>query len=430
MGNSMKRVLAGVAATLVLGCARAHERERGRHDAVLEWNRIAFEQALDAQPPPEQIRFAAILHLAVFEGVNAVTRDYESTLGTLNAPEGASASAAAVGAAHKVLSTYFPDKAAVFDAERARSLKRIPHERARRAGLEVGEAAAVAVMTSRQNDGSELSEFYVPQSNAPGEWQLTAGCPPNGGVYLHWSKVRTFVIPDPKQYRSAPPPRLNSAEYARAFNETSTLGARDSTQRPADRTMVAKFYNTYGDAQLWNPITRQLARARRQTLSQNARLFALLNMGLHDLVVALVDTKYHYHFWRPETAIPAAGSDGNDATVPNASYQPLVETPCHPSYGSGHAATSGTPREILRRVFGDRGHRIVVRNPQFPGVVYRYSELEQITRDIDDARVFGGIHFRFDQAAGAEQGRRVGAFVWEHGLKPSATRQDRPHDRH
>jgi hypothetical protein len=419
MSMIMRRVLAGAAATLVLGCATAHER--GRYDPVLEWNRITFEHALNEQPPPEQIRFAAILHLAVFEGVNAVTRDYESTLGTINAPDGASASAAAVGAAHKVLTTYFPDKAAVFDAEREKSLRRISHKRGRRAGLEVGEAAATAVMASRQNDGSELSEFYIPQSNAPGEWQLTAGCPPNGGVYLHWSKVKTFIIPDPKQFRSAPPPRLNSAEYARAFNEVSVMGARDSTQRPADRTMVARFYNTYGDAALWNPIARQLARANRQTLSENARLFALINMGMHDLAVALVETKYHHHFWRPETAIPAAGSDGNDATVPNASYQPLVETPCHPSYGSGHAATSGEPREILRRAFGEGDHHIVVSNPQFPGVVYRYAELGQITRDIDDARVFGGIHYRFDQAAGAEQGRRVGEYVWRHGLKPVAT---------
>jgi hypothetical protein len=207
------------------------------------------------------------------------------------------------------------------------------------------------------------------------------------------------------------------------------MGARDSTQRPADRTMVARFYNTFGDAALWNPIARQLARANRQSLSENARLFALINMGMHDLAVALVETKYHYHFWRPETAIPAAGTDGNDATMPNASYQPLVETPCHPSYGSGHAATSGEPREILKRAFGEGGHHIVVRNPQFPDVVYRYSELGQITRDIDDARVFGGIHWRFDQAAGAEQGRRVGAYVWEHGLKPSATHRDRPHRR-
>ncbi len=413
-----RRMLAGVAAALMLSVAAAHER---RKDAVLEWNQIAFEQALNNQPPPEQIRFAAILHLAMFEGVNAVTGDYESTLGTLNAQQGASPSAAAVGAAHKVLRTYFPDRAAEFDAARERSLKRIPPGRARRAGLEAGEAAATAVMAARENDGSELQEFYIPAPPTPGEWQLTPSCPPNGGPYLHWGKVKTFVIRDVKKFRSAPPPSLTSAEYARAYAEVKAMGAKDSTQRPADRTMVARFYDTYGDAQLWNPIARQLARAKRQTLSQNARLFAVLNMGLHDLAVALVETKYHYHFWRPETAIPAGGSDGNDATVPDASYVPLIETPCHPSYGSGHAATSAVPREILTRAFGAGGHRIVVTNPRFPDVVYRYSELEQITRDIDDARVFGGIHFRFDQAAGAEQGRRVGAYVWKHALKRGPT---------
>jgi hypothetical protein len=410
----LKRLLLCLSAALALNVAAAHETRR---DVVLEWNEIAFELALNEQPPPEQMRFAAIMHLAVFEGVNAVTRDYQSTVSTLNAPRGASAAAAALGAAHKVLRTYFPDRAVALDAARERSLKRIAPGRARRAGLEVGEAAAIAVMAARENDGSDLPEFFVPPSTAPGQWQPTPSCPPNGGHYLHWSKVKTFVIRDAQEFRSAPPPALTSEEYTRAYAEVLAMGARDSKHRPADRTMVARFYDTNGDAMLWNPIARQLARADRRTMAQNARTFALLNLALHDLAVALVETKYHYHFWRPETAISAAGIDGNDKTQPDASFVPLITTPCHPSYGSGHAATSAVPREILTREFGPGGHRIVVTNPQFPDVVYRYSELEQITKDIDDARVFGGIHFRFDQAAGAEQGRRVAAYVWKHALQ-------------
>jgi hypothetical protein len=418
----MRRMLFCLGAALALGVASAHD---ARKDAVLEWNAIAFEEALDMQPPPEQMRFAAILQLAVFEAVNAVTGDYESTLSTLNSPRGASPQAAAIGAAHKVLRTYFPDRAAAFDAARERSLRRIPPGRARRAGLEVGETAATAVMAARENDGAELPEFYIPRPPTPGEWQPTPSCPPDGGPYLHWGKVRTFVIRDPREFRSAPPPALNSEPYARAYAEVLAVGARDSQQRPPDRTTVAKFYDTFGDAALWNPIARQLARERRQSLAQNARTFALLNMGLHDLAVALVETKYHYHFWRPETAIPAAANDGNDATVPDASYVPLITTPCHPGYGSGHAATSAVSREILTRAFGGGGHRIVVTNPQYPDVVFRYTDLEQITKDIDDARVFGGIHFRFDQAAGAEQGRRVGAHVWTRGLAPIGKARDR-----
>ena len=250
------------------------------------------------------------------------------------------------------LRTYLPDRAAEFDAARARSLERIPQGPGRDAGIAVGEAAAVAVMASRENDGSETPESFLPDSANPGEWQLTRGCPPEGGVFLHWRKVKPFVIQHVEHFRSAPPPPLNSWRYARAYAEVKAVGARDSKQRPADRTTVAQFYNHYGDAGLWNPVARQLAKARRQTLAENARTFALLNLALHDLTIALVETKYHYHFWRPETAIPAGGTDGNEHTEPDASYVPLIETPCHPSYGSGHAATSGAAREVLERAFG------------------------------------------------------------------------------
>ncbi len=196
-------------------------------------------------------------------------------------------------------------------------------------------------------------------------------------------------------------------------------GARDSTQRPPDRTLVAQFYEHFGDGGLWNPVARQLARESRQTLAQNARTFALMNLALNDLAIALVETKYYYHFWRPETAIVAGGTDGNGRTQPDASYSPLVPAPCHPSYPSGHAATSGAAREVLERTFGARGHRIVVTQPAMPGVKLEYSTLEEITDDIDDARVYGGIHFRFDQKGGAEQGRNVGAYVFRQAFKPA-----------
>ena len=408
----MRKMLYGMVAALLLGTANAHE------DAVLEWNRIAFDALLD-QPPPLQMRLGAIVQLAVFEGVNAVTGDYESTLDTLNAPRNASAPAAAVSAAHHVLRAYLPERAAEFDAARDRSLARIPDDPARQSGIAAGKTAAIAVMAARENDGSDSPESYLPDSTEPGQWQPTQGCPPTGGVFLHWSKVKPFVIRSANQFRSPPPPDLTSARYTRAYKEVLVNGARNSTQRPPDRTTVAQFYATFGDAGLWNPVARQIALERRQTLAQNARTFALMNLALHDLTVTLVETKYHYHFWRPETAIPAGGTDGNERTEADASYVPLIETPCHPSYGSGHAATSGAAREVLERAFGLAGHRIVVSNPAMPGVVLRYSALNQITDDIDDARVFGGIHFRFDQAAGAEQGRRVGNYVWRHALTPA-----------
>jgi hypothetical protein len=417
---SVTRMFIGLMAlTLVVSKVSAAHAHEAREDVVLEWNRIAFDGVLRPELPPIQMRIGAILQLAVFEAVNAVDGDYESTLGTLDAPAGASAEAAVVGAAHRVLSRSYPEHTAEFDAARVRSLARIPEGPARAAGIALGEAAATAVMASRENDGSESPEFYLPGSMDPGQWQPTPDCPPMGGVFLHWSKVKPFVIRSATQFRSAPPPALSSARYARVYQEVLEVGARDSTQRPPDRTKVAKFYAEFGDAPLWNQVGRQLAVADRQTLAQNARTFALLNVALHDLVVTLVETKYYYHFWRPETAIPAGGTDGNPRTQADANFVPLITTPCHPSYGSGHAATSGAGREVLAREFGERGHRITVTDPAAPGVALHYSALEEITRDIDDARVFGGIHFRTDQIAGGEQGHRVGAYVWRHAFRPA-----------
>jgi hypothetical protein len=406
----MKRLLPGLLVALSLNVANAHE------DAVLEWNRITFDLLLEA-PPPMQMRFGAIVQLAVFEGVNSVSGEYRSTVDVPRSAPGASAPAAAVGAAHRVLRTYFPERALEFDAARENSLARIPAGRARDAGIAAGEAAAIAVMASRENDGAEKSESYLPGSVDPGQWQLTADCPPTGGVFLHWRDVKPFVIRSAAQFRLPPPPALGSPRYARAYTEVMEKGARASTRRPPDRTLVAKFYETFGDGGLWNPVARQLARASRQTLAENAHTFALMNLALHDLTVALVETKYHYHFWRPETAIVAAGSDGNDRTQPDASYAPLVSAPCHPSYPSGHAATSGAAREVLERTFGARSHGIVLTQPAMPGVKLEYSTLEELTDDIDDARVYGGIHFPFDQKGGAEQGRNVGAHVWRHAFE-------------
>jgi hypothetical protein len=390
-----------------------------RADAVLDWNAIMVAVVAD-QPPTLMNRLAAITHLAVFEAVNAVTGDYQPYLRMMNFPShSASADAAAIAAAHGVLRHYRPDHADLLDKARARSLNAIVDGPAKAAGIRIGAASAARLIAARENDGSEPPEFYLPASSAPGHWQLTADCPPAGGVFLHWRNVRPFVLRRADQFRSDPPPALTSSRYARDYKEVKAVGGRESTERPSDRADVVRMYATVGDAILWNPIARQLAVARHSSLAQNARTFALLNMALSDAAVAVLETKYHYNFWRPETAIPAAGSDDNDRTDPDSSFVPFISTPCFPSYPSGHATSSYAAREVLERIFGRRGHSIVVSTPAIPDVVLKYTTLREVTSDIDDARVYGGIHFRFDQEGGADQGRQVGAYVYRHSLRPS-----------
>jgi hypothetical protein len=389
-----------------------------RSDAVLEWNEIMVAVVAD-QPPTLMNRLAAITQLAVFEAVNAVTGDYQPYLGTVKSPSHrASADAAAIAAAHEVLRHYRPDHAAVLDQARARSLDAIADGPAKAAGIALGEASAARLIAARANDGSEPPEFYLPASSAPGQWQLTADCPPDGGVFLHWRNVRPFVLRRGDQFRSDPPPALTSSRYARDYKEVKDVGGRDSADRPRDRADVVRMYEAVGDAILWNPIARQLAVARHASLAQNARTFALLNMALSDAAVAVLETKYHYNFWRPETAIPAGEGDENDRTDPDAAFTPFISSPCFPSYPSGHATSSYAAREVLERIFGRRGHSIIVSTPAIPDVVLEYTTLREITSDIDDARVYGGIHFRFDQEGGSEQGRQVGGYVYRHSLRP------------
>ena len=388
----------------------------GRADVVLDWSEIMVVAVAD-QPPPQMNLIAAVTPLAVLDAVDAATGNHRPYPGTVNPTPGASAAAAAVAAAHGVLRHYLPDRAELLDAARARSLGALPDDSAKAAGITLGESAAARAIAARAHDGSEPPEFHLPSSSRPGEWQLTAGCPPAGGVFLHWRNVKPFVLRRASQFRADPPPALTRSRYIRDYNEVKAVGGRDSAERPQDRADVVHVYEAVSDAILWNPIARQLAESRRLSLLQNARLFALLNMALSDAGVAVMETKYHYNFWRPETAIPAGGADGSGRTEPDASFVPFIGTPCFPSYPSGHASTSYAAREVLERVFGRGGHAIVVSTPAVPHAVLKYTRLRDITSDIDDARVYGGIHFRFDQEDGAEQGRHVGAYVFRHGLE-------------
>jgi len=376
-------------------------------DAVLEWNSIMVRTTA-GQNPFFQARFAAITQLAVFEAVNAVDKDFEPYLGTVSAPAGASADAAAVAAAHAVLTTYFPGDAAALDAARDTSLARIADGRAKQDGIAVGEAAAAALIAQRTDDGSTPPQFYMPASSAAGEWQPTPSCPPAGGILLQWRDLRPFAIKSTKQFRSAPPPALTSERYKRDYDEVRRVGSIDSTLRPQDRADVARFYAATPPVVIFNSAAAQVAVAQGRSMSDNARALALVNMAISDAFGSVFDTKYFYHRWRPETAIHSGGDPA---------WIPYIVAPCFPSYASAHASGSGAARKVLERLYGPRHHFITLSNSAVAGVILQYDAFEQITRDIDDARVFGGIHYRFDQEIGGELGRQVGAYVFRHTLR-------------
>lgn len=403
---------AAVCATLLASVAPAGERPP---DTVLEWNAIMLETTA-GQNPFFQARFAAITQVAVFEAVNAIEKDYDPYLGTVSAPPTASADAAAAVAAHDVLKNYFPGSAATLDAALAASLERVRNVSSKLEGMEVGAAAARAMVELRIDDGSAPPEFHLPASTAPGEWQPTPGCPAAGGVLKQWRNLQPFAIVTTDQFRLPPPPALTSKRYARDLREVQRVGRIDSPYRPQDRSDVARFYAATAPVPVFNTAAAQIAAQQRRSLSENARALALVDMAISDGLAAVFDTKYHYNFWRPETGIRAADTDGNPLTRADPDFMPFIVTPCFPSYASAHASGSNAAREVLERLFGPRHHDITLANPAVVNVVLHYDSLEQITHDIDDARIYGGIHYRFDQERGAHLGRQVGKYVIRHAL--------------
>ena len=391
-------------------------------DSVLDWNVIAVDTAVaNGQNPFAQARYAAIVQLAVFEAVNAITGDYRPYIGSIVAPHGASADAAAIQAAYRVLSTYFPASASTLDAARANSLALIHDVQAKSKGIATGDAAAYALIALRANDGSSPAQFKIPGPVVPGEWQATPSCPiVNGiavGIAFQWQNITPFGIRSAKEFLLEPPPALTSNKYAKAYNEVMTVGSLDSPERPPDRSDVATYYAATSPTQAFNQAARQVAQEQRRSLSENARALALVNMAISDSLVATFLNKYHYNFWRPETAIRAGDTDGNRKTDPDPNYVPFIVTPCFPSYPSNHGSAANAAAAVMRRLYGEAGHSMTLSNPAVPTIVLQYTSFRQITNDISDARVYGGIHFRTDQVAGARLGKAVGQTVYRNNLR-------------
>jgi hypothetical protein len=403
-------------ASLLWGSAAA------RAGVVFDWNAIAVNTAVANKANPfAQARYAAIVQLAVFEAVNAIKGDYQPYLGTITAAPGASAEAAAIEAAFDVLSTYFPASASTLATERTNSLAQIPDGPAKDAGIATGDTAASAMIALRMNDGASPPQFKVPGPALPGEWQATPSCPViNGvasGIALQWQNVTPFGISHASDFLLGPPPALTSNQYARAYNEVMTVGSINSTQRPQDRSNVALYYAASSPTQVFNQAAQQVAQQQGRSLSENARALALINMAMSDSLVASFFNKYQYNFWRPETAIHAGDTDGNPKTEPDPNFAPFITTPCFPSYPSNHGSAGNAAAEVMRHLYGEAGHLITLTNPAVPTIVLQYTSFKEITDDISDARVYGGIHFRTDQVAGARLGRAVGSAVYKNNLR-------------
>ena len=382
-------------------------------DAVMDWNETGVASVLAArQPPPEGARTMAMVHVAIFNAVNAIDRRYASHGFDGRAPAGASANAAAAAAARAVLLKLFPEQRDALEKAYAASLQKASGERGIEAGVALGEQAGNECVAMRVHDGVGAPNVYKPVTS-PGVYVSTA-LP----VSHDWREVRPWFMGSPSQLRPEAPPALTSALWARDYNEIRAIGAKTSAQRTPEQTEVARFWTAVGVV-TWNPIVRSLAAAQPRSLLENARLFALVNMAATDAFVAVFDAKYAFNFWRPVTAIRNGDSDGNDATAPEPGWVPLVDTPMHPEYPCAHCISAGAVAAVLESEFGmGRVGPIEMTSPTAPGVTRRWDRIADYVKEVDNARVWGGIHYRNSTEVGERMGREIGRLAVSNGLQP------------
>jgi hypothetical protein len=231
--------------------------------------------------------------------------------------------------------------------------------------------------------------------------------------------VKPFGIARADQFRPKPPPALTSSAYARDYNEVKGVGdvLTDSTGRPQDRVDVVRYISMVSPVNVWNPVAVQLSSARSLSLAENARLLALLNMALADAAIAVFEAKYVYQLWRPVTAIRGGDLDSNPRTETDAAFTPFIATPPYPAYPSGAGGLGNAGRALLEEMFGRGRHAVTLSNPVLPNLTLRYTKLRHITDDTADARIYAGIHFRFDQEASELLGERVARYVLRNNLR-------------
>ena len=381
-------------------------------DVVTEWNEKAGTCLLEAKVYPfVGTRVMAIVHTAMFDAINSIEGRYRPYKFKVSAPAGSSTEAAGVAAAHASLLGLFPEQKAALDTAYAASLAKIPDGPGRSGGIAVGEEVAAKVLASRASDGADAANTYRPVTT-PGAY-ITTTLP----VGTQWGSVTPWVMERGSQFHPAPPPALTSAEWAADYNEIKEMGGKKSERRTSAQTEMARFWTITGP-QSFDPIVRLLANAPGRSLSQNARLFALVEMAVADSYIAVFEAKYSFNFWRPVTAIRNGDLDGNNATTRDANWEPLVDTPLHPEYPCAHCINSGAARAVLESEFGTGPNPLTMTSATAPGVVHKWGSIGEYAEEVALARIYGGLHYRNSTVVGKAMGKKIGELAVQNYLKP------------
>jgi hypothetical protein len=410
--------------------------------------------------PGRSSRAMAIVHIAVFDAINAIVGGYTSYTGLARAPLGTSMDAAIAFAAHDTLVAMFPSQKAAFDAALAEDLSQIRVRELRDYlnGILLGRRAAAAILARRADDGSQHAEprvgiDYIP-SDVPGQWRQDPISLIPLALGAHWDDVEPFVLESADQFRVPPPPALGSQAYADAFNEVKAYGGdgvNTLTVRTQDQTEAGIYWAYDGTPvlcappRLYNQIAIVIADKQRSDLKNTARLLALVNVAMADAGIAIWESKYFYDLWRPVTGIreadpgtgPSGLGDGNDDTIGDPTFSPLGApasnagplaknfTPPFPAYPSGHAGFGGALFQILRRFYGTDRIAFTFVSDELNGVTEdneghprplrprSFGRLSQAEEENGQSRIYLGIHWAFDKTEGIAQGRRVANEVFD-----------------
>ncbi|MDZ4849446.1 MAG: phosphatase PAP2 family protein [Pirellulaceae bacterium] len=428
-----------------LGQGSVITREVRLGDVVLDWNASLLNVIRDwttlsndpytnrvvTERPPVAARNLAMVHAAMYDAVNAIEKTHQPYHVDVAAPAGASPVAAAAAAAQRVASQLYQeaDERAVFDAALAESLATVPDGPGKSAGIALGQQVGDAILAWRSSDGASANIPYTPGKKT-GDWNRTF---PDflPSLLPQWPKIVPFAMPSGSQFRPAAPPPLDSAEYAANVDEVMQIGGLNSSSRSVEQSEIAIFWadggGTFTPAGHWNQIASDVSLATGASMADNARLFALLNIAMADAGIAAWDAKYAFNLWRPIDAIRRGDTDGNLLTIADPNWTPLLKSPPFPTYTSGHSTFSGAADAVLTSFFGPDfhftttadGHNGFTQRPLSDQQVKTrsFNSFTQAANEAGRSRIYGGIHFAFDNTAGLSAGRSIGRYVIEHLLE-------------